>query len=83
MEEEGLAESESRLMEERSNAVRIMTIHKSKGLDFPITIVAALGLKKMAQRKNLLADRRRKKIFCAQFGCNGLGISLARLEGTG
>ena len=40
MDEEGLAESESRLMEERSDAVRILTIHKAKGLDFPIVFAA-------------------------------------------
>ena len=68
MDEEGLAESESRLMEERSNAVRIMTIHKSKGLDFPIVFVAALGLKKMARSKSLLADPRKRKIFALNVG---------------
>ena len=45
IDEEELAESESRLMEERSNAVRIMSIHKAKGLDFPIVFAAALGLR--------------------------------------
>ncbi len=63
MDEEKLAESESRLMEERSNAVRIMSIHKAKGLDFPIVLVAALGLKRKTPAKNLLADPRSRGIF--------------------
>ena len=49
VDEEGLAESESRLMEERSNAVRIMTIHKAKGLDFPIVFVPELSVWYYAQ----------------------------------
>lgn len=68
MDEEGLAESESRLMEERSNAVRIMSIHKSKGLDFPIVFVASLGLKRKARNKNLLVDYHRKKVFGLSIG---------------
>ena len=63
MDEEGLAESESRLMEERSDAVRIISIHKAKGLDFPIVFAADLGLTKRTQNKNLLADHHRNKIY--------------------
>jgi ATP-dependent helicase/nuclease subunit A len=75
IDEEGLAESESRLMEDRSNAVRIMTIHKSKGLDFPITIAAALGLKRKARSRNLLADPRRRKVFALHVGAADSGFS--------
>jgi ATP-dependent exoDNAse (exonuclease V) beta subunit len=75
IDEEGLAESESRLMEDRSNAVRIMTIHKSKGLDFPITIAAALGLKRKARSRNLLSDPRRKKAFALHVGSADSGFS--------
>jgi ATP-dependent helicase/nuclease subunit A len=74
MDEEGLAESESRLMEERSNAVRIMTIHKAKGLDFPIVFVAALGLKKLARSKSLLADPRKRKVFALNVGSMDSGF---------
>jgi ATP-dependent helicase/nuclease subunit A len=74
MDEEGLAESESRLMEERSNAVRILSIHKSKGLDFPIVFVANLGLKKRTQYKSLLADFHRKKIFGISLGSRESGL---------
>jgi ATP-dependent helicase/nuclease subunit A len=74
MDEEGLAESESRLMEERSDAVRILSIHKSKGLDFPIVFVANLGLKKRTQNKSLLADFHQKKIFGLSIGSKESGL---------
>jgi ATP-dependent helicase/nuclease subunit A len=63
MDEEALAESESRLMEEQSDAVRILSIHKSKGLDFPIVFVSGLGLKRRVRSKNLLMDPRQKRVF--------------------
>lgn len=34
---------EAGILGENENAVRIMTIHKSKGLEFPVVIVAGLG----------------------------------------
>jgi ATP-dependent helicase/nuclease subunit A len=77
MDEEGLAESESRLMEERSNAVRVMSIHKSKGLDFPIVIAASLGLKKQARTKNLLTDLHNKKMFALKIGSHESGLQTA------
>ncbi len=78
VDEEGLAESESRLMEERSDAVRILSVHKAKGLDFPIVIVANLGLKKRASNNNLLADFHRHKVF----GLN-IGARESRLQTPG
>jgi ATP-dependent exoDNAse (exonuclease V) beta subunit len=78
MDEEGLAESESRLMEERSDAVRVMSIHKAKGLDFPIVVVAALGLKKQARGKSILSDPREKKIFALSFGSRDSGLQTPR-----
>ncbi len=73
MDEEGLAESESRLMEERSDAVRILSIHKSKGLDFPIVFVGGLGLEKRNSTKNLLADLHGKKVFALSLGSQKSG----------
>jgi ATP-dependent helicase/nuclease subunit A len=73
MDEEGLAESESRLMEERSDAVRILSIHKAKGLDFPIVFIVGLGLKRLTRSKNLLADPHRKKIFALNAGARDSG----------
>jgi ATP-dependent helicase/nuclease subunit A len=80
MDEEGLAESESRLMEERSNAVRVMSIHKSKGLDFPIVFAASLGLKKQARIKNLLTDLHDKKMFALKIGSRESGLQTAGWE---
>lgn len=36
-------EGQAALVNENENAVRIMTIHKSKGLEFPVVFVAGLG----------------------------------------
>ena len=59
LDEEGLAESESRVLEERSDAVRIMSIHKAKGLDFPIVIAGGLGQERRHGGRSVLADRER------------------------
>ncbi len=74
MDEDGLAESESRLMEERSDAVRILSIHKAKGLDFPIVFAAGLGIKKRTRNKNLLADFHREKVFGLSVGSRESGL---------
>jgi ATP-dependent helicase/nuclease subunit A len=74
MDEEGLAESESRLMEERSDAVRILSIHKAKGLDFPIVIAAGLGQKRRNRNSSLLADFHREKIFGISIGPKESGL---------
>jgi ATP-dependent exoDNAse (exonuclease V) beta subunit len=50
-----------------------MTIHKSKGLDFPIVIAAALGMKKKTQTKTLLADRHKQKLFAVKAGDQASG----------
>ena len=34
---------EAERMGEQENAVRLMTIHKSKGLEFPVVVVAGMG----------------------------------------
>ena len=34
---------EASIEDEQADAVRIMTIHKSKGLEFPIVFVAGMG----------------------------------------
>ena len=60
--------SESRLVEAHSAAVRVMTIHKSKGLDFPVVIAASLGLKNRTQAKTILADRHGLKMFAVKAG---------------
>jgi ATP-dependent helicase/nuclease subunit A len=42
-------ESEALVEDERSNVVRLMTIHNAKGLEFPIVIVADMGRKRNAR----------------------------------
>jgi ATP-dependent helicase/nuclease subunit A len=81
MDEEGLAESESRLMEERSDAVRILSVHKSKGLDFPIVFVAGLGLQRRNQSKKLLADTHGKKMFGLSLGSRESGLQTPGWKG--
>ncbi len=68
IEEEDIAESESRLMEEHSDAVRLMTIHKAKGLDSRIVIVAGLGLERGQHPVSFLADAHGKKEFALSIG---------------
>jgi ATP-dependent helicase/nuclease subunit A len=63
MDELGREESESRVMEERSDAVRISSIHRAKGLDFPIVIVAGLGLKRSTRSADFLADRHERRCY--------------------
>ncbi len=80
IDEEELAESESRLMEERSNAVRVMSIHKAKGLDFPIVVVAALGLGTVSRNKDVLVDRTGKKVFAINIGSKDSGLRTPRWQ---
>ena len=51
---------EARLIGEEDNVVRIMSIHKSKGLEFPIVFLAGLGKKfnKMDERSAVLVHQR-------------------------
>jgi ATP-dependent exoDNAse (exonuclease V) beta subunit len=74
MDEEGVAESESRLMEEKSDAVRILSIHRAKGLDFPIVIVAGLGFQTGNRRENFLVDLHQQKTFALKIGAKDEGF---------
>jgi ATP-dependent helicase/nuclease subunit A len=74
MDEEGIAESESRVMEEHSNAVRILSIHRAKGLDFPIVIVAGLGIQRRNRYAEYLADPHGPKNFGLSMGSRESGL---------
>ncbi len=74
MDEEGIAESESRVMEEHSDAVRILSIHRAKGLDFPIVIVAGLGIHRKARYAEYLADPHGSKSFGLSMGSKESGL---------
>ncbi len=60
---------EAKLIGENENVVRLMSIHKSKGLEFPIVILAGTGRKfnKKNLQGNVLFDKK-------------LGIGLANIE---
>lgn len=51
-------EGEANIFDENANTVRVMTIHKSKGLEFPICIVGAAGktFKKQTTGDPFIAD---------------------------
>jgi ATP-dependent helicase/nuclease subunit A len=53
-------EAESPLSEEGDEFVRMLTIHKSKGLEFPITILADLGHLSPGRAENIVIDREDK-----------------------
>jgi ATP-dependent helicase/nuclease subunit A len=56
------AEAESPLVEEDENAVRLLTVHKAKGLQFPVVILANLAQKR-SRRANLLVEGGRRLVF--------------------
>ncbi len=74
MDEEGIAEGESRIMEEHSDAVRILSIHRAKGLDFPIVIAAGLGLQRRSRQTDFLADPHINKTFALRLGSKHSGL---------
>ena len=53
---------QARVLSEGSDAVRIMTIHKSKGLEFPFVLVAGLGSRRESDRSG------NKLTFHREFG---------------
>jgi ATP-dependent helicase/nuclease subunit A len=53
-------EAESLLYESDSDAVQVMTIHKAKGLEFPVVFLANLGTTG-SHSENFLADRSRRR----------------------
>ena len=57
---------------ENANAVRIMTIHKSKGLEFPVVFVAGMG------KKFNLMDARKSTVIDSEFGvgCDFVDLDL-------
>lgn len=58
-EKAGVAEGESPAIDEEENAVRLITIHKSKGLQFPVVIIVNLVQKRHAPAKSLAGGGRR------------------------
>ncbi len=62
-------EAEAVVTEEGKNAVRIMTIHAAKGLEFPIVFVVDLGRKKRQwDREGIFIDRSGAPVSGARLG---------------
>ncbi len=68
--------SQARTLGENEDVVRIMTIHKSKGMQFPIVFLAGIG--KQFNRQ----DERAKFVFHHRFGLGG-DLLATRYEMTG
>lgn len=69
--------SSARTLGENENLVRVMTIHKSKGLEFPVVFVAELGKKFNLQdlNKNVIAHRNFGLGICRVIeGVHGLNL---------
>jgi ATP-dependent exoDNAse (exonuclease V) beta subunit len=75
IDEEELSESESRLMEEQSDSVRILTIHKAKGLDFKIVILGCLGAERGQHNVPIVADPHGSGTFALKIGASKDGWS--------
>lgn len=63
---------EASLEDEQSDTVRIMTIHKSKGLEFPIVIVAGMG------KQFNMQDARSSVVLHARLGVGLNAVDLTR-----
>jgi ATP-dependent exoDNAse (exonuclease V) beta subunit len=67
-------EAESPLSEEGDEFVRMLTIHKSKGLEFPVVVLADLGRYTDRGSKSIIADREGARL---EFGIGPSGGRLA------
>jgi ATP-dependent exoDNAse (exonuclease V) beta subunit len=64
----GHCEPRAPVADEELDAVRLMTIHAAKGLEFPVVCVAELGARPNARTPDLLVDGRRMGLRLARLG---------------
>jgi ATP-dependent helicase/nuclease subunit A len=55
--------AEAPILEEGSDGVRLMTVHKAKGLEFPVVILADITAKLRSDRADRLVDRARQACY--------------------
>jgi ATP-dependent helicase/nuclease subunit A len=55
--------AEAPILEEGSDGVRLMTVHKAKGLEFPVVVLADITAKLNADRADRLIDRARNACY--------------------
>jgi ATP-dependent exoDNAse (exonuclease V) beta subunit len=60
---EGGQAAEAPILEEGSDGVRLMTVHKAKGLEFPVVILADMTAKLRSERADRLIDRERNVCY--------------------
>ena len=64
-EADGGQAAEAPILEEGSDGVRLMTVHKAKGLEFPVVILADITAKLSSDRADRLIDRDRQRLLSA------------------
>src|SRR5262249_1307832 len=55
--------AEAPILEEGSQGVRLMTVHKAKGLEFPVVVLADMTAKLCSDRPDRLIDRGRRACY--------------------
>jgi ATP-dependent exoDNAse (exonuclease V) beta subunit len=60
---EGGQAAEAPILEEGSDGVRLMTVHKAKGLEFPVVILADMTAKLRSDRADRLIDRSKNACY--------------------
>src|SRR6185295_5952188 len=60
---EGGQAAEAPILEEGSEGVRLMTVHKAKGLEFPVVVLADMSAKLHSDRPDRLIDREKRACY--------------------